>query len=39
MKILLMLCDAAQAVDGKLYVLGGGWSITPTPDQDRSRSR
>ena len=31
MKILLMLCDAAQAVDGKLYVLGGGWSITPTP--------
>jgi hypothetical protein len=30
----LLLCDAAQAVDGKLYVLGGGWSITgpqPTP--------
>src|SRR5215210_4393613 len=30
----MMLADAAQAVAGKLYVLGGGWSITgtdPTP--------
>jgi len=27
-----MLADAAQAVDNKLYVLGGGWSITgPAP--------
>ena len=31
MKATMMLCDAAQAVDGKLYVLGGGWSMTPTP--------
>jgi uncharacterized protein DUF6941 len=23
----LMLADAAQAVDNKLYVLGGGWSV------------
>ena len=23
----MMLADAAQAVDGKLYILGGGWSI------------
>ena len=23
----MLLCDAAQAVGGKLYVLGGGWSI------------
>ena len=29
-----MLCDSAQAVGGKLYILGGGWNITgpqPTP--------
>ena len=31
-KVTLLLADAAQAVDGKLYVLGGGWSITgPDP--------
>jgi hypothetical protein len=23
----MLLCDAAQAVGGKLYILGGGWSI------------
>src|SRR3972149_2492159 len=27
MKATLLLCDAAQAVQGKLFVLGGGWSI------------
>ncbi len=27
MKVTMLLADAAQAVDGKLYVLGGGWSI------------
>jgi hypothetical protein len=27
MKVTLLLADAAQAVGGKLYVLGGGWSI------------
>lgn len=31
-----MLCDAAQAVGGKFYILGGGWSVilrpgAPTP--------
>lgn len=29
-----MLCDAAQVADGKLFILGGGWSVTgpdPTP--------
>jgi len=34
MKVTMMLADAAQAVGGKLYILGGGWSITgpqPTP--------
>lgn len=28
----MMLADSAQAVEGKLYILGGGWSITgPDP--------
>lgn len=28
----MMLCDAAQVADGKLYILGGGWSVTgPDP--------
>jgi hypothetical protein len=34
MKVTMMLADAAQAVDGKLYILGGGWSLIgpdPTP--------
>lgn len=32
MKVTMLLADAAQAVDGKLYILGGGWSITgPDP--------
>jgi hypothetical protein len=32
MKVTLMLADSAQEVNGKLYILGGGWSITsPEP--------
>lgn len=34
MNVTMLLCDAAQAVSGKLYVLGAGWNITgpePTP--------
>src|SRR5581483_3231689 len=27
MRVTMMLADSAQAVDGKLYILGGGWSI------------
>jgi len=28
----MLLCDAAQVADGKLYVLGGGWSLVgPDP--------
>ena len=23
----MLLCDAAQAIGGKLYILGGGWSM------------
>jgi len=33
-KLTMLLADSAQAVAGKLYILGGGWSITgpdPTP--------
>jgi hypothetical protein len=34
MRVTMLLADAAQVVDNKLYVLGGGWSVTgpgPTP--------
>jgi hypothetical protein len=34
MKVTMLLCDAAQVAAGKLYVLGGGWSVVgpePTP--------
>jgi hypothetical protein len=34
MKVTMLLADSVQAVEGKLYILGGGWSITgpqPTP--------
>lgn len=32
MNVTMLLCDAAQVSDGKLYILGGGWSITgPEP--------
>jgi hypothetical protein len=31
-KVTMLLCDAAQVADGKLYILGGGWSMTgPDP--------
>lgn len=26
-----MLADAAQVADGKLYILGGGWSVVTAP--------
>ncbi len=26
-KVTMLLCDAAQEVGGKLYILGGGWSV------------
>ncbi|HMC41905.1 MAG TPA: hypothetical protein VKI20_02765 [Acidimicrobiales bacterium] len=28
MKVTMMLCDSAQVAEGKLYILGGGWSVT-----------
>jgi hypothetical protein len=33
-RVTMMLCDSAQVADGKLYILGGGWSLIgpdPTP--------
>ncbi len=27
MKVTMLLCDAAQVSEGKLYLLGGGWSV------------
>src|SRR6266849_4778866 len=34
MRVTMLLADAAQVADGKLYILGGGWTITgpgPSP--------
>ena len=32
MKVTMLLADSAQVADGKLYILGGGWSVTgPEP--------
>lgn len=28
MRVTILLADSAQAVAGKLYILGGGWSVT-----------
>ena len=32
MRVTLLLCDAAEEVGGKLYVLGGGWGLLHAPD-------
>jgi hypothetical protein len=32
MDVTMLLCDAAQEVGGKLYVLGGGWSVQRQPN-------
>ena len=32
METTLLLCDYAEAINGKLYIMGGGWSVcTPGP--------
>ena len=32
MNVTMLLADSAQVADGKLYILGGGWSVTgPQP--------
>jgi hypothetical protein len=30
--VVMLLCDAAETANGKLYVLGGGWSQAFTPN-------
>src|SRR5450759_171351 len=25
----MLLCDHAEAINGKLYIMGGGWSVCP----------
>ena len=38
MKVTMLLADSAQAIEGKLYILGGGWSITgPDPQYARKK--
>jgi hypothetical protein len=32
-RVTMMLCDHAQVAGGKLYLAGGGWTITSTPTQ------
>lgn len=29
---MMLLCDYAEEVNGKLYIMGGGWSTVLTPD-------
>jgi hypothetical protein len=31
--VTLLLCDFAEALDGKLYVMGGGWNVLYAPGQ------
>lgn len=32
LQVTMLLCDSAQSVGGKLYILGGGWSQVHTPN-------
>lgn len=38
MKVTIMLADSAQVAEGKLYVLGGGWTVDHRSDR-RSRDQ
>jgi hypothetical protein len=38
METTVLLCDAAEAVNGKLYVLGGGWTAVQSADRPVSMS-
>ena len=33
MDVTLILCDFAEAVNGKLYVMGGGWNVLYAPGE------
>ena len=32
MDVTMLLCDAAQEASGKLFILGGGWSVVRAPN-------
>jgi len=32
MDVTMLLCDAAEEAGGKLYILGGGWSVIQAPN-------
>lgn len=34
----MLLCDAADSVNGKLYILGAGWSQLLFPDRPANMS-
>jgi hypothetical protein len=36
MRATMLLCDAAQEVGGKLYIIGGGWTNLVQPDMPSS---
>jgi hypothetical protein len=38
MEVTMLLCDSAQAVEGKLYILGGGWTHLFTPNAPANMS-
>ncbi len=29
MKTVMLLCDYAETINGKLYIMGGGWTVCP----------
>jgi hypothetical protein len=31
MRVMMLLADSAQEVNGKLYILGGGWNVMGSP--------
>lgn len=36
METILILCDYAEAVNGKLYIMGGGWTMCPPGPRNMS---
>lgn len=37
MRVTMLLADAAQVAEGKLYILGGGWDVWAGADADGDR--
>lgn len=36
MKTTMILCDYAEAIGGKLYIMGGGWTVSPPGSRNMS---